>query len=594
MSYDTLKVTLDKEPITVVQLFLDRCSRTFGVAPCTASLLNSPFTECFNTRQSCQDTTNYLVGATSNQINFIESRANLPPHNTVNSSTHPFYPCITGVVYTPAKITPGKGLGYRGTVQVTMQDFSNHDRGGIDPYVANRSYSPMEQGTFFGKLMAREKYMLGRIMYVRTGYLTSPLDFNNFKTRVFFIEAVHGPDKDGKFEVVGKDLLSKVLREKAQAPKASSGLLNELLTVGDVTTLTLDSGSGSDYPTSNGVVKVDKELIRYATRSGDLLGTLTRGVGGTTAAEHALGASVQNCLEYSSVNVRDIIEDLLVNYADIPSIYIPTAEWDAEEAAWLTGYSLTTIITTPTSVETLVSELCEQCMLDLWWDEVDQDLKLASITPAQGNISITEITDADVIANSVKVRNLESDFYTEVWFAYGVINYVENLTNFDNYSQVTLKIDLDAEGDDRYNEKRIKKIYSRWLTAGQSGIALQVSGRLLNRYVNTPQEVAFEMDIKDDSIEIGSRIQLTTRFIQDFYGAAADTQMQILSSMETIPGHRVKYVGMTTVFQGLYAFIGPNTLLDYTAESSVNKQKYAFIANNTPTMSDGSAPYLII
>lgn len=58
----------------------------------------------------------------------------------------------------------------------------------------------------------------------------------------------------------------------------------------DQTTLTLTSGTS--FPATGGVIKIDSEEIQYTSRSGnDLLG-LTRGVGGTTADVHLNGANV--------------------------------------------------------------------------------------------------------------------------------------------------------------------------------------------------------------------------------------------------------------------------------------------------------------
>lgn len=46
------------ERIRLVDLLPDHCLRTYGTAPCTASLATAP-RKCFNTRATCQDPTNY-------------------------------------------------------------------------------------------------------------------------------------------------------------------------------------------------------------------------------------------------------------------------------------------------------------------------------------------------------------------------------------------------------------------------------------------------------------------------------------------------------------------------------------------------------
>ena len=72
--------------------------------------------------------------------------------------------------YPPAEITAGKGLGLRAVCAITMQDFPHSDIR-IDPYVSERTYIPINRGTYFGKLKARNPFYNGRIMRVYSGYL---------------------------------------------------------------------------------------------------------------------------------------------------------------------------------------------------------------------------------------------------------------------------------------------------------------------------------------------------------------------------------------------------------------------------------------
>jgi len=57
----------------------------------------------------------------------------------------------------------------------------------------------------------------------------------------------------------------------------------------DDTSITLTSGSG--FP-ANGVIKINSEIIFYATLSGNVLSGLTRGYSSTTTASHSSGAAV--------------------------------------------------------------------------------------------------------------------------------------------------------------------------------------------------------------------------------------------------------------------------------------------------------------
>lgn len=584
MSYAVEKLKVTREPITIVEIDLDYCDNTFGVAPCSA--VGASGTECYNTRKTCQSIPDY--DPSPKTYRFVEQRANLP-------ASLDYYPCLVSATRLPNKILPGQGLGRLGTVTATLQDFSHHDRG-VDKYATTRGYDATDRGTFFGKLKHRNEYYAGRIMRVKTGYLTTPFDLaSNFKTRTYIIDKITGPDRSGKVQIVGIDLLAKALDRRSVAPTQTTGTVATALTAIETSTLTLSAGAGSQYPATNGTVRIDSELITYTSRSSDTLSSLTRGVGGTTAVAHNAGAAVQNALVYSSVNVVTIINDLLTTYAGISASYIPSADWLVEQNAWLSNYNLTTYIGKPTGVSELISELCTQCLVDIWWDDEEAEVKLKAFAPYQGNAPLVSLNDAShIIMDSVAVEDLPDQRLTRVFVLYGIRNYLSDLDKDDNYEREQRSIDTDAESSQQFADVRLKKVFSRWFTASQEGLALQLAGRLLGRFRTTPIRLKLSIDVKDDTILVGDVLEITTRKLQDEDGAALASQFQIVELMESVAGHRIDLMLLSANFNGLYAFIGPNTLLDFTAESAANKRKYAFISDNNGLMSDGSPGYKII
>src|SRR5690606_7730188 len=129
------------------------------------------------------------------------------------------------------------------------------------------------------------------------------------------------------------------------------------------------SGEGTNYPASGWVAIGGEEIIEYSTRTGDTFSGLTRGAFNTTAADHELGARVQLCTRYDSQKVTAIIYDLLVNYASVPSSYIPVSDWTAEDDTYIQR-TYSTLIAEPTPVNDLINELLVQTASSLWWDEV--------------------------------------------------------------------------------------------------------------------------------------------------------------------------------------------------------------------------------
>ena len=67
-----------------------------------------------------------------------------------------------------------------------------------------------------------------------------------------------------------------------------------------------------------------------------------------------------------------------MTYAGVPSSYIDLTAWAAEVTNFIDRV-YTALIAEPTPVETLISELCEQSALALWWDDLTEAIRLQAI-----------------------------------------------------------------------------------------------------------------------------------------------------------------------------------------------------------------------
>lgn len=585
MTYATQAALVGRRPLAVVEIDLSSCGLTYGVSPCTAS--GGAGSECYNTRGTCQDAANYDSGASPATIKtyrFVESRVDLPHGES-------WQPCLQSISTTPQEITPGKGIGKRQSVTITLQDFPHHDRG-IDPYVANRSYTPEAQGTFFRKLIARNQYYVGRALRVKIGFIGDTFSWSDFTAHNYIIDRIEGPDRNGRVQIVAKDVLKLADDKKAKAPAVSSGVLSAAISAA-ATSLTLDSGSGADYGTS-GYVRIGSEIIQFTGRSTDTLTGLTRGAWGTTAATHSTDDLVQLCLAYSEANVRDIIDDLLVTYAGVSAAYIPDTDWDDERDVWLLSLNLTTIISKPEGVTKLLDELCEQCMLGIWWDDANQEIKLKAHMPARGTDTITALTQDNVVADSVDVKHLQEDRLSQVWCYYAPIDWSADLGKAENFSHLYIAGDTDAEGDDQYGESVVKQVYSRWIPS--EGIAAAFATRTLNRYRDYAKQITLALDAAAaNSLAVGDLIDVTLDQVVDTDGSAKTVRMQLLRESETDPGHRWEYKALESTYTKRYGFIAPNSTADYTSATEAQKNRYAWIASSADQkMSDDSEPYRII
>lgn len=577
-------------PVTLVELDMPRCVHSYGVYPCEA-ILSAPLS-CFNTRATCQDVVNFLSAVQT--YRFADTAIGLPPEVGA-------IPCIVpgSINIAPTKLTPMKGLGTRASVTITFVDFAHHDRV-FDPYVASRTYSPEDQGTFWGKFRARHKYYQGRKLRVRIGSIESPWNWNTFSDRTYIIDRITGPDANGKVTITAKDVLKLIDGDKAKCPIASTSTATGSLTSSG-TSLTLSpSGIGtSEYAVreqsaGSGAIRIGSEIMTY-TRSGDVL-TLTRGQWGTTAVAHSAGDAVQLCAKWSSVNAVTLIKQLLGPlYANVDQSnditsdspgYLTDASWAAEAAGNASIYLATCIISKPEGIDKLVSELCEQCMLNIWWDEVAQLIKVKTIAP---DLSVTTITDdTNIIMGSFNSSDDPKQRVSQVWTYYGKVDFSGD-DKPENYRNLYINADLTLEGSDLYGEQKIKTITSRWFNS--SAPIVKTAYRTLVFLRDNPRVVKFSLDAKDRSLDISQFITLTSRGIQDSKGSPQQIGMMITERAEN--GGEIEYSAVNMAFYGRYARVIPGgsvdsdgihvpstytgTVADYSTATDAEKAAYGYI-----------------
>jgi len=504
---------------------MDFCANVFGTAPCTAT--GSGDAKCFNTFISCLDTPNF--NNTVKTYRFCATSSGKVPVGL------DAIPCLVGINITPAVIDAGKGLGLRAQCEITLRDFPHSDIR-IDPYVDGRTYIPINQGSFFGKFKARNPYYNGRVMRVYSGYLEDDGSFDilNFEKRTYFLDGFDGIDANGIVKITAKDILKLAGDDRSVCPKPSVGKINADIN-NSATTITLTpTGVGAlDYPAS-GYIRIGSEVCSF-TRSSDVL-TIVRGLKGTAATTHKLGDTVQLCKDIVGQTVQDIVYDLLVNYCGVDSGYINMADWNAEQTAYLTRlYSA--LITAPTGASKLLTELCEQVGILLFWDEVNEELILKSVRPNSVSETVTDLTaDYHLLADSLKLKDLNDERVNETWIYYGLIDFTKNLEEESNYKLLYVGANVSDQSTNKNRDVRIKKIFSRWITETASNAAIELAQKYLERYTLAPIEANFNLDAKDGSLALADFVRINSRQYQDFYGNNQDLLLQIVKRKEVLVG----------------------------------------------------------
>lgn len=578
-----------------LRLSLDFCNNTYGVLPCTASLPAGQ--ECYNTRKTCQDTPNY---AKTVKHYFFSSPV---AHREFFSGALPVI--VTDPKTVPTEIKPDRGLSVRSKVVVEIQDMEYHDRS-ADPYFDTRD-KPAE-GQYFGRLLARNPYFVGRLMLVRTGYLTPGGTFNSVN-KLYIISAIDGPIINKErvlYKITGKDLLDYASSGRALVPPPTDGALNAGITI-SATSLVLDAGTTvADYPTGGGTIAIGDEWVDYTARSGTTISGLTRGQYGTDADGHDAGDAVQLAKKFTGSPVK-IIDEILDDFTSIDGdLYIPydaglttptgtNDEWDDEEDNWLTGINLSVVIGEPTQASGLINEICESFQIDLWWDEEEQKVKLKVNAPPLGNASVSELNDFQhLIADKTKIKDDSTRRISRVIFQYAKINAADD-DRASNFARHHFQVS-GAEGVDLYNEIKTRVIKSRWLSAAEDGQAVQTAQRLLDRFGDTPKTVTFSVDAKDSTISVGQVVDITSAHFQDVDGSELTLRFQVIKKHEAIQGHIYQYTALSLGFgfSARNGFVADNALPNYSSASDAQKLANAFIGPNTGVFSDGAGLYKVI
>lgn len=495
-----------------IEIDVDRCSLTYGTAPCTASIPTTGDIKCFNGLGTCQDRANFANVPVT--LRFAKDATYRPLEIEVEAAS------IESISYSPAVISLGEDMGQRSSLTVTFKDHRHSDTGaGGDKYLADRDYNPFEQGTYWGKFRTRNPFQRGRSIRWIQGLLGE--EIADMETRHFIIESFDFDALNGKFTITAKDTLKLADGDRAQAPLLSPGFLSANITSSATSATLSPAGIGAtDYPASGYLNIGGKEIVSF-TRSSDTL-TITRAQFNTEAVAHNSGDRLQLCLHYNAEDPATVIADLFENFASIDAAYIPTVDWLAETEAFYRRV-VTALIAEPTPVKTLVSELIQQCGLAIWWDDVGEEIRLQVLRA----ISTTAETfnESNTVDGTLQAREQPGKRISQVWCYFGILNPLKGVSDPDNFRSTAIRVDLDSEEDAGL---AIKKIFSRWIPFGGLTIADRVTAIQLGRFSTAPRHFAFELYRRGaETPVLGEGCRLFGPPMQTATGAQEDVPIQI-------------------------------------------------------------------
>lgn len=499
--------------LTFVEIDVPYCANIYGTSPCTAALGVTGDAKCFNSIRTCQDRENYNDDPVA--LRFAIPCDYLPQDVFA-------IPSIVSVGFSPGTVSLGVDLGERASLTIVLRDHPWSDTGPAgDKYYAERDYDPYALGTFFGKFRARQPFLRGRALRLIRGFEGQALA--DMETRHYVIDSFDGPRPDGTYSITAKDVLKLADGDRAQAPQISNGRLNAGIN-SSVTAATLTpTGIGNDeYPASGYLNLGGTEIVSF-TRSGDAL-TITRAQFNTLGVAHAAGDRVQVCLRYAAADPADIISDLLITYAGVDEDFIPLTSWQTETAAFL-GNVYTALIAEPVAVSDLCAELIEQAALVVWWDDVNQFVRLQVLRNILTTAAVFD--NNNVLEGTLRTAEQPDTRLSQVWIYFVQRSPFEAVDSEDNYAAVEIVADLEAQGD--YGSAAIKKIFSRWVGTGGRSVATRMGRLQLGRFRDPPRKFNFNVFREGVGITpaLGGGYRVKGWPIQDETGAASEAPVQI-------------------------------------------------------------------
>jgi hypothetical protein len=483
----------------------------------------------------------------------------------------------------PARLAISSGLGIRERVGIKLCDFINDGdvAGGVTE----------AETTFWRVFRARIPALTGRPLRIIEGELDAGV-FTPQRTLHYIVRKIEGPQSDGSVTIQAEDLTGTLARGNAQCPVASRVELAEDIDEFATTAQVTNSSDLSSWDAS-GWLRIGDEAMQYTISGSPGAWYLTfteRGALGTVADEHNFEAGIQPLTYWDDQRLCDIIYDLLVNYAGIPSSQIDFAQWEELDDELLV-FRLTTVIWNPTNIESLLSDLLKIFPLTIWYDPVGPTwgfLPFDQIALSQPQAIV--ITDQNGLsAGSLSIKEDPDVAWTRLFAYHGIRSWEMDTNSIQTYLVARLFINAEAEGPTQRGRAKVRLLTVRWLPQDQRvsvdriGQALQRQGAKDQRTISMRLPASFGLGIGD------SFVLRSEHFVQAD-GSVADLLLLITSIDRADHSSWVEVECMDMHFDGNYRRWCPDTLPVYDSASQAIKDRYLYLCSDDDTLGTADDP----
>jgi len=470
------------------------------------------------------------------------------------------YASITDIDIAPIRATPSKGLGYRGQLVVTFQDFADG-----------------RLGTYFGRYLAKNPYYLDRELILFDGFepIDGVLDLANFKRRTYFIKSIDAGSSAGLIKIKALDILSLLDEDQAIIPPELRLKLNADIT--DVQTGAVAITNAPSWPSYLSHIRIEEEIISVNSSVVDTVTLGNRAQFGTEAREHSLSEKVTVCYVQEDINVVSLIYELITEFTNISPAFIDLAGWTTEAQDFLAGEDVDIVISKPTAVKNIIERLVEQAYINIWWDDENQLIRLKAIRP---NLSQTVRlnTEQHILAGSHTIKSNQSDAINEVWVYYSRINWAKDDNKPENYTDAYIYVDIEAQAG--LGTRKVHQIFADSIRTQASATKLAL--RTVSQSKAGSKEMRFHLDYQHATVKVGDVVIIESYLNQGVDGNTV-AQSYLITEKE-IAQTSVAFRAVASGFaidnvRSNYALIAPNDLPDYASASQDQRNRYAYIAD---------------
>lgn len=282
-------------------------------------------------------------------------------------------------------------------------------------------------------------------------------------------------------------------------------------------TILLDSITDLD---TTGYIRLDEEVIYYNGITTLTLQNVKRLQYKTKASRHYFGTNIYLVTWKAPGNPFTILEDQLFD-AGVPSTRIDITTLHAYRDAW-TGINVSTKpIIKDTDAAKLLFDLCWILDLKLW---VNEDGLVTCKYNSNETVDFTIMDAENIILNSKSVDYNQDEIRTRFLLYWNRIDVTKSNTDKENFGNLHIEIDVDAESALMYNKEIPEEKTTTWIN-DDCGTATAINtyiADLLNKKskrARMPRAIlSFDVELKDSDIKVGQIVQLSTDAFNDIDG----------------------------------------------------------------------------